>query len=76
MNGGMKIAVTTRKKVERVNETLNAEKLLRDTLRTSVAATDHLDGAFEGLAVVFKRFTQDLVDEPIPEVDTPGVQSL
>lgn len=40
MNGGMKIAVTTRKKVERVNETLNAEKLLRDALRTSVASND------------------------------------
>lgn len=40
MNGGMKIAVTTRKKVERVNQTLNAEKLLRDALRASDAAND------------------------------------
>ena len=37
---------------------------------------DYLNGAFEGLAVDFKRFTQDLIDEPVLEVDPPGIQSL
>ena len=46
-----------------------------DTIVVSPHA-DYLDGAFEGLAIDFKRFTQDLVDEPVLEVNAPGVQSL